>query len=298
VPGYQAGDCRFVSFGSEGHSGRDLITDEMGKLSMAADTILHSHWILLSSYRITDRGDSLGNTYSNPIKAERQPYVVNRGSNEPDWVPCEPDPSHYCSGHLDTHGDRRVFFGAFWVFFNHADPPYQACTGPDCVSAYTDGYKARYTIVDNGTIFYELNGGSIFALRSKNEPLAEVDKQVWPRAPSNGDTITYTVNVLGSGNPLALTDTLPDGLSTPDTIDHTLGTVNYDPARRLVTWTGTPEVGQLVAIRFPVSVQVDGPLALVNTAVLIDTDRHVFTDTAIVIVDAYQCCLPLVMRSY
>ncbi|HID62890.1 MAG TPA: hypothetical protein EYP49_09165 [Anaerolineae bacterium] len=117
-------------------------------------------------------------------------------------------------------------------------------------------------------------------------------------APSKGDAITYTMSVLGDGQPLTLTDTLPDGLSAPGSIDATLGEATYDPVRRLVTWNGTPYTGQSVMIRFPVTVQVDGPLALANTAVLTDTDGHVFTDMAITIVDAYQHYLPSVMRSY
>ncbi len=46
------------------------------------------------------------------------------------------------------------------MFFNITDPPYQ------CDVAYSDGYKPRYSIVDNGMIIYELNGGSLFALKA------------------------------------------------------------------------------------------------------------------------------------
>ena len=291
IPGYQAGDCRFVDF--EGN----LITDEMCKVSMAGDILFHSHWIAMYPYRITDRTDSRGDTYGNPILTERQYFIVNRASNEPDWVTCQPDASHFCNS-MDTYGDRRAFDRGFWAFFNCSDPPYQACSDYNCVAPYSDGYKARYTIVNNGTIYYELNGGTIFAVRSANEPWAELDKHVQPVAPSKGDAITYTMSVLGDGQPLTLTDTLPDGLSAPGSIDATLGEATYDPVRRLVTWNGTPYTGQSVMIRFPVTVQVDGPLALANTAVLTDTDGHVFTDMAITIVDAYQHYLPSVMRSY
>lgn len=291
VPGYQAGDCRFVDF--EGN----LITDEMCKVSMAGDTLFHSHWIAMYPYRITDRTDSRGDTYGNPILTERQYFIVNRASNEPGWVTCQPNASHFCSS-MDTHGDQRGFDRGFWVFFNCSDPPYQACSGYNCVAPYSDGYKARYAIVNNGTIYYELNGGTIVAVRSAHDPWAEVDKRVQPVAPSKGDTITYTLNVLGNGLPLTLTDTLPDGLSVPGSIDVALGEATYDPDRRLVTWNGTPDAWQSVMIRYPATVRVDGPLALVNTGVLIDTDEHMSTDTATAIIDAYQCYLPLVMRSY
>jgi len=57
VPGYQAGDLRFVQFRGDQDS---LISDEMGMLSMAGDTLFHSHWVGSYNYRITDRADSLG----------------------------------------------------------------------------------------------------------------------------------------------------------------------------------------------------------------------------------------------
>jgi len=163
VPGYQAGDCRFVQY----HSSSDfLITDEMGKLTMAGDTLFHSHWLALYAYRITDRGELRGATYRDPILTEQRHPIINRASDEPSWVICEPNLGYFCPGSVDTYGDRRTFRSGFWVFFNHSDPPYEACTTFNCVAAYSDGYKARYAIVHDGTIYYELNGGTIFAVKS------------------------------------------------------------------------------------------------------------------------------------
>lgn len=293
VPGYQAGDCRFIEF--DDGSGDKIITDEMCKTSMAGDVLFHAHWLALRPYKIIDRSDSRGDTYGNPIQTERQYFIVNRVDNR-DWPVCDPDVSHLCSGWMGTYGDRRTFFRGFWAFFNCSDPPYDACDEPGCVTPYSDGYKARYAIVHNGTIYYELNGGTILAVRSASEPEAEVHKQVQPAICSGDSAITYTLNVVGTGHPLTLTDTLPNGLSAPGHIDTTSGEANYDPDQRLVTWSGTPDIGQSVVIRFAVTVQVNGPLALSNTAVLRDTDGHVFTDTTTVLVDPWQLYLPLVMK--
>jgi hypothetical protein len=290
VPGYQAGDLRFVNYGRDGHAGSDLITDEMGKLSMAGDTLFHSHWLALYAYMITDRGDGRGGTYGNPIQTERQPYVVNRASNEPGWVTCEPDASHYCSGWVDTHCDSRAFEAPFWVFFNCNDPPYSACGG------YGDGYAARYAIVHNGAVYYELNGGAIFALRSANEPLAEVDKQVDPPFCSKGDTITYEIRVVGDGKSLSLTDEVPSGVSAPESITASSGAAAYDSGQRVITWSGTPQRGESVTIRYSVDVQVDGPWALVNTVVLTDNEGRDFYDWTAVIVDPIQFFLPCATR--
>ena len=155
-PGYHAGDLRFIDFKSE----RDfLISDEMGSLTMSGDTIFHAHWLALYSYRMTDRSASRGASYGNPISTERRPPIVNRGSSEPDWVTYSPGPNHHADGTIiQAHREGRTFQDAFWVFFNALDPPYAGG------NTYGDGYKGRYAIIHDGTIYYQTNGGSIFAV--------------------------------------------------------------------------------------------------------------------------------------
>jgi len=156
VPGYHAGDLRFIDFKSE----RDfLISDEMGSLTVSGDTIFHAHWLALYSYRMTDRSASRGDSYGNPISTERRPPIVNRGSSEPDWVTYSPGPNHHADGTIiQAHREGRTFQDAFWVFFNALDPPYAGG------NTYGDGYKGRYAIIHDGTIYYQTNGGSIFAV--------------------------------------------------------------------------------------------------------------------------------------
>jgi len=160
IQGLKAGDCRIV--------GRDisenLITDEMGKLSMAGDLLFHAHWLSLQSHRIVDRSGSRAGSYLDPIAAQELNPIVNRASNRPSWVTCAASQSHYCDGWVATYGDRRTFEHAFWLFFNDSDPPYEACSTISCVAPYSDGYKARYAIANNGTVYYESNGGSIIAV--------------------------------------------------------------------------------------------------------------------------------------
>jgi hypothetical protein len=288
VPGYGAGDCRFVQFKTP------LTVDEMCFVSMAGPTIMYSHFVELVSHRITDRSHARGDTYDNAIRAEQQYPIINRldGNSE-----CKKDTTtHFCPSQLRGYCSSRWYVnGGFWVFWNCFDPPFD----PDeCMGAYSGGMKPRYAIANNGTIYYELNGGAIFAVKSGNELWAEVDKKVRPVGPSMGDTITYTLRILGNGLPLTLADTLPDGLGTPGPIVSTLSEAAYDAGRRLVTWNGTPDVGQSVTIQFPVAVQVDGSLALINTAVLTDADGRVVTDTATSIVDPRQFYFPLATRSH
>ena len=128
------------------------------------------------------------------------------------------------------------------------------------------------------------------------EPVATVDKQVRPATSNSGEMITYTMVMIGSGRPLTLTDTLPDGLSDPSPIQATEGSADYDSVQRRVEWSGTPAAGQPVTVTFSVTVQVSGPVALINTATLTDTTVGISTDTAVVIVDGFRTYLPLVMK--
>jgi hypothetical protein len=128
------------------------------------------------------------------------------------------------------------------------------------------------------------------------QPGATLDKRAHPVAPNSGEAVTYTITMVGSGHPLTLTDSLPDGLSDPGPIQVTEGNVAYNTAQRRVEWTGTPGLGQPVTITFPVTVQVSGPVDLVNTATLTNDGLDTSTDTAVVIVDGLQVYLPTIMR--
>lgn len=295
VPGYQAGDLRFVAFGEGSTDG--LITDELAPLTMAGDVLLYAHTLALRSYRITDRSSGRGNTYGNPIPTERQGFVVTRASNEPDWVTCQPGPGHSCTGWLDTYCDRRVYQEPFWVFFNDMEPPAECrCSGSDCVAPDNRGYSPKYAIVHNGAIYFELSSGAIFAVRSANEPRAAVQKQALPSACSSGDTVVYTVRVLGNGQALTLTDSLPGGLSAPNPVA-TQGTVDYNPTSRVITWSGMPQLGEWATIMYTVTVQeTSATLVLGNTAVLTDAEGMVSTDAAVVIVNGTSVYIPMAMR--
>lgn len=128
------------------------------------------------------------------------------------------------------------------------------------------------------------------------EPAGTVDKYVHPVASSSGQMITYTMVLLGSGHPLSLTDTLPDGVSDPGSIQATDGIAAYQFASRRVEWSGTPAIGQPVTVTFPVTVRVSGPVALINTATLTDTITGTDTDTAVAIANGVPFYLPLALK--
>jgi hypothetical protein len=131
------------------------------------------------------------------------------------------------------------------------------------------------------------------------EPLATVHKAVWPVAARRGQIVTYTLSLLGSSQELTLTDRLPAQVSAPGPIQVTQGEPEaaYDVGTHRLTWSGAPSVGQPLTITFPVTVQVTGPLAVPNTAVLTVAGGRVTSHSATFIVDARQVWLPLALRN-
>lgn len=130
------------------------------------------------------------------------------------------------------------------------------------------------------------------------DPLVPLRKEVRPVAPSQDQTVTYTVSLLGNGQALTLTDDLPSEVSAPGPIRVSDGAAAvYDPEAHRLTWNGSPGDQEPVAITFPVTVQVSGPLVVYNTVVMTDSAAVVSRDTATFIVDARQVWLPTLMRS-
>ncbi|MFO0571105.1 MAG: hypothetical protein U0263_36060 [Polyangiaceae bacterium] len=71
VPGYAAGDFRFIAF-------EDIQTDEMGYVSMAGDHLFHSHWLVMEGVHLDDRSDAKGAAFTSPITTTKTPYVIWR----------------------------------------------------------------------------------------------------------------------------------------------------------------------------------------------------------------------------
>lgn len=113
---------------------------------------------------------------------------------------------------------------------------------------------------------------------------------------SLGGTITYTLQVLGSGQALTVTDVLPARISHPLTYTTHYGSVTYEAATRKLTWTGSPATGQAVTITYPVTVTQSGTYAIINTAYMTATNGSTSTASATVIVEPRQVFLPCVFK--
>ena len=123
-------------------------------------------------------------------------------------------------------------------------------------------------------------------------PVGTVDKTAAPSAGMPGAAITYTLSVVGTGQPLALTDDLPAGVSQP--LAYSPG-LSYTPHR--LAWSGTPGLGELATLTYVVTITAPSRAALWNQAVLTQAGELADTAAAVVLVDPLRVYLPVVFRS-
>ncbi len=121
------------------------------------------------------------------------------------------------------------------------------------------------------------------------DPYAAVDKTVQPSLAAFGDVVMYTLQVQGNGAPLTLVDMLPEGLSAPFALSAGL---DFIPPQRL-TWSGQPGLGEVVTLRYAVTVTQETPAILHNEVRIL---RQLAATTHTLIVDARALYLPLVLR--
>lgn len=151
VPGYTAGDVRFVEFGdSQIH-----ITDEQCPVSMAGNTLFHAHWGASEAVAVADRSDFLGMDQAHPIQTDTRPPVIRRLSANGSFDPV----THWTDGQLSLFNDGR-YWGSrgWWVYWNVLDPP-----TPDS-HAYSGGILPRYTYVTGNRVIVQGNGGELFVM--------------------------------------------------------------------------------------------------------------------------------------
>ena len=124
------------------------------------------------------------------------------------------------------------------------------------------------------------------------DPVGTLDKKTSSPVAMPGDAITYTLTVMGSGQPLALADDLPAGVSAPTAYSADL---SYTPHR--LSWSGSPDVGVQIALTYVVTVTAPSRTVLWNQSVLTQTGGLIHTASAAVIVDPARVYLPLAIKS-
>jgi hypothetical protein len=131
------------------------------------------------------------------------------------------------------------------------------------------------------------------------QPVATLTKAASSGAAPVGESITYTLGIVGSGGPLTLTDTLPAELGAPDHLKvEGAGEVPvYDAPSHQLTWRAAPIAGQPVTITYRASVQTHETLILTNAAVLQTQDGITQSAEVVSLANPHRIVLPLVLRT-
>jgi uncharacterized repeat protein (TIGR01451 family) len=124
-------------------------------------------------------------------------------------------------------------------------------------------------------------------------------KGVTPAVAEYGDTLTYILALVGSGQPMTVTDAIPDDTSyvaysadmSPD-----VGNLTTSPSQ--ITWTGTVTEAFPFQVTFQARVETRLPRAIWNVARLqLEGDTNVYDLRALAIANGYKSYLPLVLRN-
>ncbi|NWG19321.1 MAG: PQQ-binding-like beta-propeller repeat protein, partial [Chloroflexi bacterium] len=196
------GNIRFVRDYKNAGTMR-LPTDEQSPLSMAGDTLLHAHWMLLGSVRITERSPGRGDSYSNPILTSEGTPVLNTLSSGS----CSTRSNHYCPQGMYSPGEGFPVDPGFYIYYSNTrvyDPPYW--TTP-----------VRSAIISNGVIYWKSNDGAIIALQSSWIPPTPTPSNTPTATLTPTDTATPTSSPTASATPTdtATPTSSPTASATP-----------------------------------------------------------------------------------
>ncbi len=157
LPGYVAGDLRFIDFANS----YVHITDEQNPLSMAGNTIFHNHWGALESTRILNRSSGLGDVLINPITSQAHPIMVRGQQASADYNPA----THWTTNALKLYSDGRYWNGpGWWTYWNIALP-----LSP-LAGAFSVGLGPRYTYAADGLVVVEGGGGELMVFSYTGGP--------------------------------------------------------------------------------------------------------------------------------
>jgi hypothetical protein len=204
----------------------------------------------------------------------------------------------------------RENLGGVWIApLQQAAPypgiPYHWDVSRAVAEAYMAGEPLRLAIYSASSPFH--NGRYFFSsdvedLNAVGRPTltiawgaaaASVTASVRPTGASTGQTVTFTVSLLGSGHAMTLTNDLPASLSAPVSAPTSnAGTISYDAANRRVAWHGTPSAGAPVTLTYPVTLVTTTRQVIHNTVILTDAVSGSASSTATLIANGLQVYLP------
>jgi uncharacterized repeat protein (TIGR01451 family) len=170
--------------------------------------------------------------------------------------------------------------------------------------AYSSGQEANLVLYSSDVNY---NSGKYFVSSSTGDwnatgrptltitygtPVPALTNVVSPTFADQGATLTYTLGVTGSGQPLQLVDPLPAGVTyVPGSA--TAG-ASYDAGSNAIAWSGTPPAGQVTTITYAVTVSTGQATLVTSTATLTGGQGGPVTALAQAIVNGYATSLPVV----
>jgi hypothetical protein len=175
--------------------------------------------------------------------------------------------------------------------------------------AYAAGIPARFALYEadkalhSGKYFYSSDSwyeeGRPTLTVTWGHPVASIEKGSAPRSGNVNDPISYTLNVLGSGQSLILTDTLPAGVSAPGSLalEGTSVIPTYDSTHHRLQWSDTVIVDNPVTLRYVVTVTTSAHQVLTNTAELRGLGGDSVSATATILANPHPFYLPMVLKA-
>lgn len=107
-----------------------------------------------------------------------------------------------------------------------------------------------------------------------------------------GQTVTYTLSILGNSAAISMTNILPSGVSAP--ITYSPGLI-YTPHQ--LTWSGSPPAGVNVTLTYTVTVTASNRSALWNQASLLLGGNEIAQTRHLLLVDPFDFYLPVTVKA-
>jgi uncharacterized repeat protein (TIGR01451 family) len=136
----------------------------------------------------------------------------------------------------------------------------------------------------------------VYTIRAHTAPGPR--KEVNRATASVGDTLAYTITLVGSGMPMTLTDPVPaDTVYVPGSAyrEPAIGALLADATS--VTWTGTLTEDVALHVTFAVTITATEPRAVINRAQVDDGDTR-YALSAITIANGLKVYLPVIWRGH
>jgi uncharacterized repeat protein (TIGR01451 family) len=140
---------------------------------------------------------------------------------------------------------------------------------------------------------------NLTALLQAEGAYPEPSKRVVPASADVGQSLTYTLSLVGTGTPVTITDTFPDGLQYVTRTAHIeppTGSIEVRPLH--IRWSGTLSTGTHLVLSYATMVVTTARRVIVNVATVEGLGSADSSLTATVIVNSAKVYLPVVLKGW